>query len=438
MIPSPIEITLDQRCIAQRSIAQADDGSANLYVHPEHVVMPVRASFWGFIILFALFLPETTFVSAQATANFAAWKEADNAENIADWTRRMLTRDFRDLTGTAREELLAQTLSALKGIAADSDVVPSTRYNAVLAVGQLESIPGTPPIAYPAALTYLVEEYQKAEAPHYLQYAALLGIVRHTILGIEPDRRDTVIDLLLDTVLTEYDSETWDWFRLTALDGLTALKTAGTEGNVAEGLLTLIDRKIGELEEWERTMETLTREYWQYVCRTIELASKAAKTLGDRDYPPATGIEADKMADTLIALIQAVCDVKRKIILSVEQGDTAVDEAVLQEQIVVNMKMCTQSVVWSMRSGFLAHRPSENSFYASLENGSHTKKNLDALMAEIVELTAFFDEGEPSQRFAATINDPKEFRFNLTELQDALAKCSAALGIILSGTDIIE
>jgi hypothetical protein len=345
--------------------------------------------------------------------------------------------DFQNLAGTARDELLAKTLSALADIVSDTEVIPAIRYNAILAAGQLvakEASPNTPPDAYPAALTYLVEVYQKADSPYYLQYGALLGIVRHALLGIHPDQQDTVIDLLLETAMTETEAggiapAVWDWFRQTAFDGLAALKTVGTEGKVVAELLAIIDRKSQELENECHRQEPSTRKDWEQTRRTIELAAKAAKTLGDLDYKSAKDIDAGKMTDAFIRLTGAVCGIGHKMALeSAGQEEGSPVSATLLEQIVIDVKMCTQSVVWGIRGGFLTGKPGENSLYTSLETGDPAIKRLDVLLTEIIGLATFLDEGDKARRTAAAAaNTVKTFKFDLSELRDALAKCSEAL-----------
>ena len=360
------------------------------------------------------------FVQTQTAANFAAWKDPRNAESVPGWARQALTRDFRNLAG-------------LKDVVSDSGVVPSTRYNAILAIGQLELTPGNPPVAYPAVLTYLVDVYRNDNYPYYLKYGALLGIVRHAILGIEPVLRDEVLELLLETVATELPLHStpavWHWFRLTALDGLTAMRTFGKifgeNGLVVETLLDVINLKSRKLDTLSRSPNILTRENWQQASWAIELASKAAKTLGDLDYRSATDIDTEKIADAFITLTKAVCDVKSEMVSAALGGEAALlTPATLKEQIVINVKICTQSVVWGMRSGFLTSRPSETSFVASLQDGDPAVERLNTLMARIVELTTFMDEGEMSRRATPTANDSKEFRFDLPDLREALIKLS--------------
>ena len=396
----------------------------------------------------SLFLIASPFLTAQGTSaiwrDFTAWKEPQNAERIPGWILNLLVRDFRDVGGPAREELLAKTLSELKGIVSDTNIVPPTRYNAILAVGQLVSKEGVAgvrlPEAYPAALTTLVDLYQESETPHYLQYGALLGIVRHTVCGIAPAERDKVMDLLLETITTEYgvgdvplspnaaapmEPAVWDWFRQTALEGISALRTTGTENKIVSVLLSVINGKSLKLEFLCRSQETFTRDEREQTRRAIELASKAAKTLGDLDYKSGTDVDADAIADTFIALVKAVCEATHKM---------AADSTIPMEQIVIDIKTCLQSVVWGIRSGFLMARQADHSLYASLKNEDPATKRLNMLMAEILELSSFLDEGDKANKpsSAAVLGEEanvlkKAFKFDLPALREALAKSSQAL-----------
>jgi len=421
----------------------------------------------GIIAFAAIFLLGGKPVQAQGATDFAAWKNPQNAEAVPGWARQMLARDFRNVTGVAREELLARTLLALQDIVADSSVVPSTRFNAILAVGQLvsrEPSLGNPPIAYPAALPYLVEVYRDPNTSDYLKYGALLGIVRHANIGIDPALQDKVIDMLLETVTTEFEPRemtlhsvplepaAWDWFRLTALDGLSALRTVGTNGKVVTELLSVINNQSRELEDLVESRYRLTREEWEHSRRFSELASKAAKTLGDLHYTSAMGteatnIDARKMTDAFIRLTKAVCDLERKMaadtLESSERDSPSPNPVLLLERIVVNLKMCTQSVVWGIRSNFLTGRPPDDSFYASLaasasldtdpslDTDDPSIRRLDILLAEIIKLSTFLDEGDGTRRPVLSVNVPREFQFNLSELRDVLANTSEVLAEIL-------
>ena len=419
----------------------------NSFVQTAQQSMLLRPCFWGIIVFTTLSLLGETAVQAQAWTNFSAWKDAQNAESIATWARQMLnSRGFQVTIGTDRDELLARTLLALKDIAEDTHVVPSTRYNAILATGQLLSVepsPGNPPVGYPAALMYLVQMYQQPDSPHYLKYGALLGIVRHTNSGIDPVQRDIVIDLLLKTVATEFEAGTvtldsaplepavWDWFRLTALDGLAALKTVGTNNKVFTELLAVINRQSQELEELTNSQNVFTREEWQQSRRFSELASKAAKTLGNLNFSEVADIDAKKMADALIRLTRAVCDIECKIAAdSMEHGGTSPNPALLLERIVINIKTCVQSVVWGIRSDFLSGRPTPDSFYASLATGDPAIKRIDILLSEIIKLSTFLDEGDGTRRPVLAANLPKEFQFDIAELLGTLTKISATLAEI--------
>jgi len=275
------------------------------------------------------------------------------------------------------------------------------------------------------------------DTPYPLKYGALLGIVRHTLCGVDSSQRDKVVDLLLETIVTEHvsgeialtldaaaplESAVWDWFRQTALDGLTALKTTGTDNNIVTKLLSVIDGQSLRLAYLCRDRDEFTREERAHIRRMIELASKAAKTLGDLDYKSATGIDADIIADTFIALVKAVCDVEHKM---------AVDSTIPMEQIVIDVKICLQSVAWGIRGGLLPPaRPGNNSsLYASLASDDPRAKRLNMLMSEIIELSTFLDEGDKANRPPPTpiLGDgaavpTKAFKFDLSELRGVLAK----------------
>ena len=395
------------------------------------ITMPLRPYIFGIILLLGLVADGVRVAYAQTLTNFATWKAPENAEAVPDWARIMLNREFRNLEGPERETRLAQVLAALQDIVGDADVVPSTRYNAVLAVGQLDSRVGNPPTAYPPALAYLADVYQNADSPAYLKYGALLGIVRHAVCGIEPDPQERIIALLLETAAgqtAESNAEplkpdVGHWFQCTALDGLTALKTMGPDGKVVSELLALMEQKIQEIELLSEHYDLFVSANAERLHRAVELASKAAKVLGDLDYRSAAGIDSDRMADVFVKLTQAVCVAGcRMITVYLDEERTVPEPNVLKERIVAMQKMSMQSVVWGIRGGFLLpNRPAEHSFYASLPEGDSALVRLDALLTDILAISAFFDEGESSRRSAMPTDASKAFRFDLLELREVLA-----------------
>jgi hypothetical protein len=302
------------------------------------------------------------------------------------------------------------------------------------------------PTAYPAALIYLVDVYQAADSPYCVKYGALLGIERHIICGIAPAQHEKIIDLLLETIAIDLPARgiplktgpaeqlepaVWDCFRQKALDGIATLKTVGTDGKVVATLLTVIDAKSQELEVFSRVQDILTRENLEQTRRAIELASKAAKTLGDLDYKSVKDIDTKKLSDTLIVLTKNVCNVGEKMAAdSIKRGGTSPEPAKLLEQIVVDTKVCIQSIAWGIPGGILTSRPGENSFYAVLPNDEPTKKNLELLREEIIKLTTFFDEGDKTRPSTSPASDSKAFKFDLPVLRDALAKTSETIAKI--------
>jgi len=221
----------------------------------------------------------------------------------------------------------------------------------------------------------------------------------------------------------------WDWFRQTALDGLSALRTTGTDNRIVAKLLAVINGKSLTLEYFCSSQDDLTQEEREQIRSAIELASKAAKTLGDLDYKSATDVDPEIIADTFVALIKAVCDIEHKM---------AADPTIPMEQMVIDVKTCIQSVAWGIRCGLLPPaRPGDNSLYVSLASDDPSATRLHMLMSEIIELSIFLDEGDKANRppQATVLGEEtsaarRAFKFDLSELRGTLAKSSQALAKI--------
>jgi hypothetical protein len=113
-----------------------------------------------------------------------------------------------------------------------------------------------------------------------------------------------------------------------------------------------------------------------------------------------------------------------------QQAQTLTGENLfLVEQVTIEVKMCTQSIVWGIRGSFLTGKPSDNAIRSSLSADAAAAKRLDALLANIVELTTFLDEGEKTNRTSQPppSNASKMFRFTMPELRESLAKYSVSL-----------
>ena len=377
---------------------------------------------------------------------------------------RELLQDFRDVNGNAREYLLNKSLQTFQKMAADNTVHPSARYNAILAVGQLCQREPTgrnnPPVLYAQALPYLIAEYQKENNPQYLKLAALIGIVRHARVGItdETMKNQTVPNLCLTILrsgkpaqgVDKEDQEMKDWFRQNAMDALAGLKTVGPNGQTVNAL----------------------EEILSDASESIEIRTKAARTLGDLDYQTAlaagTTLNYQRLGSALITLMKATCDAELQTVIQlrdkarVKQGRGAVAPGTVEDDppfsaitspeerieitgVVQSIKSNVQNVVYGLR-GQQFSRSATQGIQPMLPSDDAVTQKINAMMNKGVNpLFKKLDEGpaEDGTRPRADAGDgrggkppgadEKLLKVNLLNIRDALQEFSLELDGIISG-----
>ncbi len=421
---------------------------------------------------------------------FARWTALEDlgegqmvSAGLAQLGARELIQDFRGVSGAARTYLLEKSFQTLQKMAADPVVHPAARVNAVLAIGQLaqQESSGTrnPPVLYAPALPYLIAEYQKADSPQYVKLAALNGIVRHAGAGIadETMKNETVPNLCLKIIadgkpgqeVDREEQDTKDWFRQTAMDALARLRSVGTGGSTVNALVLL----LGDGSE------------------TLEIRTKAARTLGDLDYQAAsalgTNLNYQLIGTSLITLMKTVCDSELQTVIQlrdkarVSQGgamgaamptgpgvvendppysSTMTPEAKIDiAGAVQSIKSNVQNVVYGLRGLRFTGRP-EQGIQPMLPEDDAVVQNINAVMTKGVNpLFKLLDEGPPESelqnRNAMTSGmgamppesmmgptgrsrpqapEEKILKVNLLNIRDALQLFSTELEGIISGT----
>ncbi|MDR1923803.1 MAG: hypothetical protein LBQ66_05460 [Planctomycetaceae bacterium] len=239
---------------------------------------------------------------------FARWTVSANMGNIQTYSRDLISRDLKDSTGSARTFFLAKSLESLEKIAADRSVFPAARYNAILAIGQLNTkeqetnaAATVPPVPYEDALKKLISIYNdpknRSLLDEYIRVGALLGIVRHAQAGIaNNDLKNNVVPALLIKVITsnapaaDQDTEERaikDWARLRAFDGLSAIKIA------TPSVIAAAEKVIADNAE------------------SFEMRCRAARLFGEIDLQSTTEIKATvygRISNLIIILAKAYCD----------------------------------------------------------------------------------------------------------------------------------
>ena len=150
---------------------------------------------------------------------FARWTDPKNAGELAKYRREMQTFVDGISSQQGKEFLLSRLSYYLYGFASKKDFYPGCRYNAIIALGELDSgqTDGRP-MPYLRALALLLRAYNnKGDADDMANEAvrlgALLGIRRHVIIGITnvAARDEQVAKLLMsiaaDTPYSKDESE---------------------------------------------------------------------------------------------------------------------------------------------------------------------------------------------------------------------------------------
>lgn len=402
---------------------------------------------------------------------FARWTKPESVGQVQIYARDMIDKDFKDIpTGAAREYLLNTTFDTLRKMVSDVTITPTARYNAVLAIGQLvqreAASRNDKPVPYAEALKYLVGEYGNKQNPDFIRLGALLGILRHTILGIaDAEMKDkTIPALYFDTIQSgkptpdrpRDEQELIDWFRLRALEGLGALKSPGENGKVVDALTTIIEN--GQ--------------------ESVEIRCRAARVFGELDFQAAvtagTAINFQRLGTMLITLTKSACDSELLTIEDLrakdraERGDSAVpvrmlggggnqadvgeafaqlspDKQLQVTAVVQRIKGGMADILYGIR-GTRWGGSTTIGIVPMLPGDDPVAAKLNATTKAMSQFFKMLDEGPPDAP-AAPGNDPpkpaatagakraedKQLKVNLTMIRDELQFFRTALNEIIAG-----
>ena len=173
---------------------------------------------------------------------FPAWADPTTISKVPEQRKNL--RNFFNQTRNDQihDHLLTLSMQYLT-ILAEKNFHPATRYNAVLAIGELndsEASGRNPAVPHAGALAPLVEWVKKGPSDA-ARVAALRGLLRHCTLGIASTQsRDTaVIPTLLEVAKSrppkDRSPEGHAWMRTLAIQSLAALKAPGVASNAAVG-----------------------------------------------------------------------------------------------------------------------------------------------------------------------------------------------------------
>ncbi|MDR0609067.1 MAG: hypothetical protein LBG58_03065 [Planctomycetaceae bacterium] len=414
---------------------------------------------------------------------FARWTRPENTGQVYQFVKEFLAQDLRDAAGNAREYLLAKSFDSLKKITADGNATPPSRYNAILAIGQLSQREpagrGNPPTPYAQALPYLLGEYQKKENPKFIRLGALIGIVRFAEMGITDEalKNTTIPNLFIEIIQSgkpkedgnKEDQEMTDWFRSHALEGLGALKSVGTNGQVVKVLSEVIENNQ----------------------ETIEIRTHAAKIFGDLNFADSGTTlnyqQYQQIGTLLITLMKATTDSQLQMVTQlrdkarVTKGGVSADITnlspisstivepefamlTMEQQLEVtgavqSVKSNIRNVVSGMRGERLTGTPNAGILPMLANADDPVAAKMNSAVKLITPLFKILDEGPPEdptkQRLASGMDsmsemssapggrtttrprdDKPQLKVNFSAIRDALQKMSDELSAIIAGNSV--
>ncbi|MDR2757417.1 MAG: hypothetical protein LBC20_17120 [Planctomycetaceae bacterium] len=412
---------------------------------------------------------------------FARWTRPENTGSVQQtFVKEFLSQDLRDATGNAREYLLTKSFNTLKKMAADNNVTPTARYNAILTIGQLAQREpagrGNPPTPYAQALPYLVGEFQKKENPKFIQLGSLIGIVRFAEIGITDEvlKNTTIPNLFIEIIESgkpkengnKEDQEMTDWFRSHALDGLGALKSVGANGQVVKVLFEVIENN-------QETIEIRTHAAKNFGDLFF---ADSEKTLTDQQYQQIGNILIALMKTTIESQLQMVTQLRDKarvtkgeIVANISAMPTTVIEpefALLtpeQQLEITGAVQCIKSNILNVTYGMRGTRLTgkiDAGVLSKLSAEDPITAKINSTVKLVTPLFKVLDEGPPEelnkQRVTAMDSmgsemspsasgsgsrtkprdDKPQLKVNFTAIRDALQKISDELSVIISGSGV--
>ena len=214
--------------------------------------------------------------------------------NLPDCRRELRNDLITGRNGPVHDELAKLALDFLKTLAANPAYHPASRYNATLAIGELNATETTSattrPVPWGPALEVLVRAFADPNQVDAVRVAALVGIFRHAVLGIaDPQTRDQLRAGLLTVAQTKEDprrsAEGQVWIRARAMDVLGTLQEPGPQSSVAKALAAIVADRDDDL-----------------VARRA-----AARALGKLNLPAGQGLDSSQMAAGLAQLAADAC-----------------------------------------------------------------------------------------------------------------------------------
>jgi len=223
----------------------------------------------------------------------AEWTLPENFPKLPKLRQTLASHLTWTKGNSAHDRLTAVVLDFLGKMARNDALHPAPRYNAILAIGELNVRPptmGKDAQPLPAALDVLMSALEDESLIDAVRFGALVGIVRHAQLGIaDPGAQQRVADAMFKLATTRHvpgrSAAGHAWARTRAIELLGHFKSPGQDGAVAKALLAILDEPDA----------------------SFQVRAAAAEALGQLNLVPGAGLEGAGAAQALGRLARDAC-----------------------------------------------------------------------------------------------------------------------------------
>lgn len=179
------------------------------------------------------------------------WTHAKHLGNLPGYRKELRVSNFGKKSANAivHDHLTALVLDFMKELAT-GPYHPAAQVNAMLMIGELNSVEQPTPVPLPEAMNVMIGAVDDPKTPDAIRAAAMVGIQRHLASGLPAaEVRKTLTTDLLKLASSDLpegpETQGRDWILGQAIEILGALGSAGENGAIAKQMLKAVaDSKL--------------------------------------------------------------------------------------------------------------------------------------------------------------------------------------------------
>jgi hypothetical protein len=231
---------------------------------------------------------ESKFDAYYKTFALPRWTQLSNLNSLYKFRTKDLYSNLRNAKGQVHDHLNDLVLEYMEKVAKSDRYHPTVRYNAVLAIGDLNSVEGIQPTPLGKALPVLLALVNDANLIVPVKIGALVGINRHVAAGVsDPQTQNQILIAMLKLVpAPAATDEGHEWLRKQAVEILGLLGNLGTNNQA----VTILSGIVGDQKA------------------LFDIRFDAAEALGKLKYANANGLKPSVLINALGQLMFDACN----------------------------------------------------------------------------------------------------------------------------------